>query len=1118
MPTYTATASFDIPDFTPDLTQKLDVSLTGTRSCVEKINEYLTEADAAFKKGAPFPEKLDFLGTFEEIKELPFSTVTDFKIVVESMPIEHAGYAISLVAAINTAFPEIGVEGKCYNKKPAFGKRNIYNLQADCGVETLEIVQKYEDAMPGDTRVPDPTILDDDGKSAAGGTSEKEDAPKESQVKLVNKDMEGEPDYILANDKFNPMALLWLSQNGLLDIFMGWNSGRHNVSRFNYTDDTETRAANFVAQRDEIGQAPFALMNYLCEDEYNYPAEWVHSQLWEENNFPNGDVDIMTMLFLCRLGMWEIGESAQDAYEITIDPRLARGVPDAYTLLARLIWRMREYAEIEGPFKVSFNPKHLEKLDDYVSDFDGAAFGAQENPEPASMTIDAEPKPDPNGGAERPFAGGVSRSASGGFFTEGKDRSRIDDKELFIKKLRTEMKSFPKTISMNGGDFENKYASERIRLLPGDLVTLISKWNAKGIWDISGDVVGIKVYDRDKKLLGELMQGCENWELGPEDFGLRELACLLPYVTATVKSVDADAKDAITKVSIAFDRKGKSDDEIVDEILEDMKQPYAKRTKLSRGPLVASDILAQVEWSVMGADSWGVPDIVNPAPEGADNPQGERLQVCENVIAIAGKGKKMLPVLKKMKKNALKHIEMINDGWYYNEDQLKAAKTFEELHDAIWRDIREHFRNVFNLKPKASYVEDSGQLVQYGDGDRRQWILCYKTWNCPNDDDLKVFFDGVKDAKFGMVRLAKRELEKNVHVSRGVFTTDDNISDFLSNEELIAPKDLAAMREELRDTDIDSDDFERLALRMALLEVFGGYEELGGTSVSFGIADHSLFDLDSQPEEEVEAKAEAPAAEQLTRRELEELDPGTEPEQYVRNGKFEPLAAAWLFYNDYVFFKKDGISWDGQRHHVECVQINSKKADDIPRFMADAQKHVDLLVDFLNYLEDDREFVVPRSMIAPGLYGAIREGDLTGITFFNLIACGRAMKVEGQRGEDLLGRERDFFTVTCDERIAMGIPAMQDLGPLLAFDIRMYIDQPDCPQTVDVSAEKVRWADDYLGDVAERVEGSVLEGSYCMQHGEGLKPDVTLPGDPEDPNAINFNVTIDLAKLLEDMD
>ena len=86
MPTYTATASFDIPDFTPDLTQKLDVSLTGTRSCVEKINEYLAEADAAFKKGAPFPEKFDFLGTFEEIEELPFNAVSDFKIVVESMP------------------------------------------------------------------------------------------------------------------------------------------------------------------------------------------------------------------------------------------------------------------------------------------------------------------------------------------------------------------------------------------------------------------------------------------------------------------------------------------------------------------------------------------------------------------------------------------------------------------------------------------------------------------------------------------------------------------------------------------------------------------------------------------------------------------------------------------------------------------------------------------------------------------------------------------------------------------------------------------------------------------------------------------------------------------------
>lgn len=235
-------------------------------------------------------------------------------------------------------------------------------------------------------------------------------------------------------------------------------------------------------------------------------------------------------------------------------------------------------------------------------------------------------------------------------------------------------------------------------------------------------------------------------------------------------------------------------------------------------------------------------------------------------------------------------------------------------------------------------------------------------------------------------------------------------------------------------------------------------------------------------------------------------------------GIFDPLAAAWLLYNDYVFFGDNDIGWDGDRHYVERVQINSKKTDEIPLFMENIQEHVDRLVSFLKYIEDEQEFVVPRAMISPELYPVIREGDLTGITLFALSACGRALKIEGEHGEDLIGRERDFFTVTCDERIAMGIPSMQDLASLLAYKMRTYIDQPDCPQTVNVQVSRVRWADEYLGNVDERVEGADLEGNYCMQHEVGLKPDVTLPGDPEDPNTIHMDYTIDLNKLLEDMD
>ena len=1159
MPTYTHSVSFDIPDFTPDLTQKMDVSLSTSRSVLKKVNEYLIEAKTAFRKGKPYPSKFEYLSDNEDNGPFPFENVDNFKLIADSIPIDNVGFPIAVLGGVIKAFPEIGVVGKMYNIKPMFGKRNLYEISSPAGDETMLVEQHYNDAMPGDTRVPAPVISDDPeeepapikisskltgnskpttpgvikestkshgSSSAPSGISISIGQKETVATKLVNKSMVGEPEYILPNDKMNPMALMWLIQNRLFNLNMSWDSGKHSVSRYSYSDDIESRAPEFMKIKDELGQAPFALFNALGEDDASFTNEWVLAALSSENNFPNGDVDILTMVFLCGVGMWEIEETGNSEYLITLDERLARGIPGSYELIARLIWSMREYAEVSEPFKVSFKPTTLAKLKDYISEFEGSAFGAPEKPKSHTMEIDSKPMVDPMAGKERPFDGGRSRAADVGY--EESDRSRINDKALFEKLLRRRIKSFPMTVVVNGGGIESKYATERMHLLPGDLVTLVSIWNRQGVWDIDGDVVGIRVYDRNKNQLGSLKESDFIWELGPEDFGHRELACLLPYVTAVVKSVDVNTKDAPAKVTLAFDNKGKSEDEIVAEVLEGMKETYAKRTKLSRSDLVASDLLTEYGWNGEVSNPSPIPDFKNPAPAGSDNPKGERLQICENVIVMAGKDKGLMPVLKKMKQNALKHIEMIEDGWYYNEDDLKNAKTFIELHDAIFRDIREHFRNIFNLKPKASYVEESGQMVAVTDGSNIVWIISYKTWNKPNDDDLKVFFDSVKGAKFGMVRLVKRELEKKARIAQGTYESAVGIDGFLKSYELATPEELSVMSESLHEYRIDSKDHSNLALRCALMEVFGTSEELGdcdasGQSfsiwdgkVTFGITDHPCFALDAQPEEKVEALAEAPATEQLSRQEAEELESGPEPEAYVINGKFDPLAAAWLLYNDFIFFKDDGISWDGKRHRVECIQINSNLSDEIPNFMADAQANVDKLADFFSYLEDDREFVVPREMIAPGLHKAIREGDLTGITLFNLISCGRAMKVTGQKDEDLLGRTRDFYDVTVDERIAKGIPAMQDLCSLLVHDMRMYLEKQDCDQTANISSERIRWADDWLGDVPDFVEGAVLEGCYCMQSSPECKPDVLLPGEEDD--AIHMDVTIDLAKLLEDMD
>ena len=294
MPTYTHSVSFDIPDFTPDLTQKMDVSLSTSRSVLKKVNEYLAEAKAAFRKGKPYPSKFEYLSDNEDNGPFPFENADNFKLIADSIPIDNVGFPIAVLGGVIKAFPEIGVVGKMYNIKPMFGKRNLYEISSPAGDETMLVEQHYNDAMPGDTRVPAPVISDDPeeepapikisskltgnskptapgvikgstknhgSSSAPSGISISIGKKETAATKLVNKSMVGEPEYILPNDKMNPMALMWLIQNRLFNLNMSWDSGKHSVSRYSYSDDIESRAPEFMKIKDELGQAPFALFN-----------------------------------------------------------------------------------------------------------------------------------------------------------------------------------------------------------------------------------------------------------------------------------------------------------------------------------------------------------------------------------------------------------------------------------------------------------------------------------------------------------------------------------------------------------------------------------------------------------------------------------------------------------------------------------------------------------------------------------------------------------------------------------------------------------------------------------------------------------------------------------------
>lgn len=49
MPSLSHTVSFEVPDLNLDLTQKVDISLSTSRTVLKEVNEYLLEAKSAFQ-------------------------------------------------------------------------------------------------------------------------------------------------------------------------------------------------------------------------------------------------------------------------------------------------------------------------------------------------------------------------------------------------------------------------------------------------------------------------------------------------------------------------------------------------------------------------------------------------------------------------------------------------------------------------------------------------------------------------------------------------------------------------------------------------------------------------------------------------------------------------------------------------------------------------------------------------------------------------------------------------------------------------------------------------------------------------------------------------------------
>lgn len=166
-----------------------------------------------------------------------------------------------------------------------------------------------------------------------------------------------------------------------------------------------------------------------------------------------------------------------------------------------------------------------------------------------------------------------------------------------------------------------------------------------------------------------------------------------------------------------------------------------------------------------------------------------------------------------------------------------------------------------------------------------------------------------------------------------------------------------------------------------------------------------------------EAASEKPKEE--AREAQREAESESEPSYLAESGKFNADSACWLFSHDHVYFSDDDLVWNGKRHDIVGIQINSANVGAIPRFMDDIQSNCSSLVEFLQAIEKEDKLLSPRSDVSTAVRHALPPGDVTAISLFNLQACGGALAIRRSG--------KNAYEVLADRRVSEGIPGFANL-------------------------------------------------------------------------------------------
>lgn len=404
-----------------------------------------------------------------------------------------------------------------------------------------------------------------------------------------------EPSYVNAG-RFDANAAAWLLYGDYVFFQAGeiaWDGTTHSIRGLQINAAKMNEIPVLLANRDVLNGFVDLLTELEKDEDLRVPLAMIHPGL--RDAVRDEDLTGITLFnLMAQAQALIVKETSPDTYAVMCDVRLPMGIPGFYQLVARMIWDMRAYNDRSGAFKVGFANARNFDADAVLGEVDEMVPGAFSQPI-YELAVAKKPQVQlPSDEDARAFEQEMSHVFASGF----DDPMDVQaDEGLFVAALNQLARECPITQNIEGTHHMGRIPRiEHVRV--GDPLVLAADWQSEWF-----DPVCIEVFNTAGETLGNLTT-----RFTPTLSGNRELACLLPHVTATVETVTPkskrrrNAKYALMDVRMELDPAVKGPDgSLLPWVIEDAKalleQPKGERVVLSKGGLVASQLKGSIDVS-----------------------------------------------------------------------------------------------------------------------------------------------------------------------------------------------------------------------------------------------------------------------------------------------------------------------------------------------------------------------------------------------------------------------------------------------------------------------------------------------------------------------------------------